>query len=699
MRLPEALGRALQQSKKLVVLCSPTARDSLWVNEEIHQFARQKGADHILPLLVAGRPNAEAERLGAMDEAAFPPAVIDALGPEPWAPDFRTVADRRQGVKTNRAAWFHLLASLYGTTRAVVEQRERLRRMTQGAVAVLCVVVIGSAAYAFARIDAMSQSRALANKANVLAAARLEEATRTATLAVEQASTEEATAALRRRLEDILKPFRTAPGEPSSIAVDETGRTVVIASPFGQVRVWRHPTGAPYELCGYMGPLKRIALSPNGATLVWFDEPRNTLGFWDIDSRNRVERPSGSSSLRLSGPWITFSPDSTMAVITPYSEKPSLWRLADVRMVTSLDTVGTDAITFSRDGSRFAQYDGSRSVIGTPIVLRRSADGATLRRLEDGGTPELVRFSGDGTKLVVLSQPRRSPSISETIRPEPAKSFVLIDSANSPRQEAIQRFSLRSFDYRELLAVAPRRFDTNDLTWVFTRRLRERYPRLLGPYSLSDVLMAEKAPVAVGLGDGRPWAFAFDALTLKLNPPLAGLEEKPSHPALSPDGGILASLGGPVWDLFTGTKLWELATGFDAIMFSSDGGRLFGLTQNARAAPSTVPRARAVAYEARTGRELARFITDADDLVREPPEEPLLRLLHLDADGRNAVIRSEHAVYLWSIDQQTARRLDGTFKSEKERVALERKMLESPVDPRALSAMAQRWLRDCPGRR
>ena len=48
----KAIHRHLQQSKKLIVLCSPAARASPYVNEEIRQFASMKGADNIIPLLI-----------------------------------------------------------------------------------------------------------------------------------------------------------------------------------------------------------------------------------------------------------------------------------------------------------------------------------------------------------------------------------------------------------------------------------------------------------------------------------------------------------------------------------------------------------------------------------------------------------------------------------------------------------------------
>src|SRR5688572_10648973 len=55
----EAIERYLEQSAKLIVVCSPHARNSSYVDDEIRRFAKLKAPDHIVPILVAGIPNNE----------------------------------------------------------------------------------------------------------------------------------------------------------------------------------------------------------------------------------------------------------------------------------------------------------------------------------------------------------------------------------------------------------------------------------------------------------------------------------------------------------------------------------------------------------------------------------------------------------------------------------------------------------------
>ena len=51
-----SLERHLKDSAKLIVICSPEACQSEYVNDEIRQFARLKSPDDIIPILISGIP-------------------------------------------------------------------------------------------------------------------------------------------------------------------------------------------------------------------------------------------------------------------------------------------------------------------------------------------------------------------------------------------------------------------------------------------------------------------------------------------------------------------------------------------------------------------------------------------------------------------------------------------------------------------
>lgn len=54
--LPDALKEALQQSRYLIVICSPNAVESPWVNEEIETFTKAGRTEFVIPFIVNGEP-------------------------------------------------------------------------------------------------------------------------------------------------------------------------------------------------------------------------------------------------------------------------------------------------------------------------------------------------------------------------------------------------------------------------------------------------------------------------------------------------------------------------------------------------------------------------------------------------------------------------------------------------------------------
>src|SRR5262249_23768256 len=66
--LTEQTTSALESSLFMVVLCSPTAAKSQYVNEEIRRFKALGHSDRIIPLIVAGEP-------GDPEQECFPPAL------------------------------------------------------------------------------------------------------------------------------------------------------------------------------------------------------------------------------------------------------------------------------------------------------------------------------------------------------------------------------------------------------------------------------------------------------------------------------------------------------------------------------------------------------------------------------------------------------------------------------------------------
>ena len=116
---------ALADSDALIVVCSPQAARSHWVNEEVLSFKRLGGVRRIHCLIVSGEPNAGDER------ECFPPALrfdIENDGELGQHHSEPIAADLRPGKDGAVRARLKLIAGLLGIGFDTLRQREAQRR-------------------------------------------------------------------------------------------------------------------------------------------------------------------------------------------------------------------------------------------------------------------------------------------------------------------------------------------------------------------------------------------------------------------------------------------------------------------------------------------------------------------------------------------------------------------------------------------
>lgn len=142
--LSESIQQHMAQSEALIVVCSPAAAQSRWVNEEIRHYQSIGRADRIFCLLVDGSPERDAP------DCAFPPAMLNADDgtplPEPLAADVH--GDGKRG------ALLKIAAGLLGVGIDDLRQRDAQRQVrTWSAIAVgsmaIAVLTIGLAIVAY----------------------------------------------------------------------------------------------------------------------------------------------------------------------------------------------------------------------------------------------------------------------------------------------------------------------------------------------------------------------------------------------------------------------------------------------------------------------------------------------------------------------------------------------------------------------
>lgn len=123
--LSDSVDAALASSEFLIVICSPDAVASRWVNEEIRRFKARAGSERVLPLIVDGEPFSD-------DPAreCFPAALketIDSGGAvvdnalEPLAANLRIDGRRRAKLK--------LVAAMLGVPLDSLLRREHQRQL------------------------------------------------------------------------------------------------------------------------------------------------------------------------------------------------------------------------------------------------------------------------------------------------------------------------------------------------------------------------------------------------------------------------------------------------------------------------------------------------------------------------------------------------------------------------------------------
>lgn len=164
--LGEKLRAALADSRFQIVLCSPKAAKSHWVNEEILTFKRLHGEYRTLAVILSGEP------YSGTDTECFPPALRFHLGPDGALSDTPAepiAADIRPGKDGKRLALLKLVAGIAGVPLDALARRDAARRQRRliwvtSASLTIALLTIGLAIYAESQRRVAVQQQQLANR-------------------------------------------------------------------------------------------------------------------------------------------------------------------------------------------------------------------------------------------------------------------------------------------------------------------------------------------------------------------------------------------------------------------------------------------------------------------------------------------------------------------------------------------------------
>jgi WD40 repeat protein len=421
----DSIAKALDSSRYFVVLVSPEAAASPWVNREIEHWVATKDPGGILLVLTDGTLVWDGTDYDTERSSALPPALQGRFAAEPRHLDLRWAQDEDQlDVRHSRfrEAVADLAAPLHGMAKDELEgedirQHRQSRRLARGAMAGLAVLLVaslvaGGLAVANARQAdrqrdragheaAVARARGLAGQAAARAASAPDLALLLALEAHRLDDSVESRGALltalerTTRLREIVTGF---PADETVVGLSEDGGTFALSNPRGRVRLLDVATRAPKAAfdTGQRGPVS-VFFSPDGTALATTSED-TTVRLWDAGT-GRARSPvlrDHAFPVRAAD----FSDDGVLLATADVAGQGLLRDVATGRLVSRLPPklvlygVGIDftpdatrvALSGIFDTTVFSVADGGRSV-----APEFSVEGSSRR----------VAFSADGALLAV----------------------------------------------------------------------------------------------------------------------------------------------------------------------------------------------------------------------------------------------------------------------------------------------------------
>ncbi|WP_144097127.1 toll/interleukin-1 receptor domain-containing protein [Croceicoccus sediminis] len=161
--LGDRLREAIAASRCLVVICSPRAAKSRWVDEEIRYFRTVRPDGVVLAAILSGEPHAS-DIPGREDEECLPRALRFATGPDGELTDTRVeplAADFREGGDGKRLARLKLVAGIIGVKLDRIVRRDAQRRHRRLAILAAASVLgmIGTSLLAYTAVRARDEAQ------------------------------------------------------------------------------------------------------------------------------------------------------------------------------------------------------------------------------------------------------------------------------------------------------------------------------------------------------------------------------------------------------------------------------------------------------------------------------------------------------------------------------------------------------------
>ena len=411
-----AIEEALSQSRFFVLLASPEAAASHWVDQEVRWWRENRSHDTVLIVLTDGGLDWDNDRRDFNAEAPIPPGLRDWFPHEPLWVDLRWARDE-QHVSMRNPRFRESVAELAAPIRAVpkdeligedISQHRRTLRLARGAVALLSLLLIVAVVAAIVALiqrnqaneqKRRAQSQALAASAGQALRGNPILSTRLAAEAVRTVDTPEAGRVLRRA--EAKLGYRTLLAGHrnglTGVAFSPDGKRVVTTSRDETARIWDTASGAQLQTLRSDVEMWSPAFSPDGERVVTANDDL-TARIWDAESGAELAILRGHKNIVRSA---AFSRDGKRIVTASDDGTARIWDAETGSELNTLRGKGAQfwSAAFSPDGRRVA----TAGFVGT-VRIWDAARGATLDVFRHGGgSVSAVSFSPDGQRILTAS--------------------------------------------------------------------------------------------------------------------------------------------------------------------------------------------------------------------------------------------------------------------------------------------------------